>query len=121
MRVLKLAWHLIAGWGGLLVAVAAAIYYGPRKMLETWSWYMYRFRDRAVHDVIDESRWANKITSTRIGVENVLTGQPYRLPWRADEIADQLGRKRGSVVGSLKRLKAARKVRQVGNGRFPRD
>jgi len=34
-----------AAWVGATAAILAALYYGPRKMLSTWEWYVCRFRD----------------------------------------------------------------------------
>jgi hypothetical protein len=55
-----LAW--LHRWQWLIAAVVAAIptlYYGPRKLLETWDWYLNRFFDEAVMDVIRERRFVH--------------------------------------------------------------
>jgi len=114
MRVLKILWSLIVGWGGLAAAGIATLYYGPRKLMETWDWYMFRFRDRAVLDVIDEKRW------TPGGVNPDFAYIPSRLvPWRMVEIAHRLRRSEQSVGRSLRRLKESRKIQSVGNGWLP--
>jgi hypothetical protein len=42
-------------WQGTAVTVLAilgALYYGPRKLLETWDWYWDRYRDNDVFHLI---------------------------------------------------------------------
>ena len=52
-------WPYARNWWGLTVAAAtllAAAYYGPKKMLETWDWYLYRWWDSKVLKVLNDKR-----------------------------------------------------------------
>jgi hypothetical protein len=56
-----LTWRQIGdflkSWQGFLAtsfAFLAAIYYGPKKVLETWDWYMDRFFDSKVKALMEE-------------------------------------------------------------------
>jgi hypothetical protein len=37
------------------------VYYGPKKLLETWDWYVDRFRDRPILEVLREVRIPKKL------------------------------------------------------------
>jgi DNA-binding MarR family transcriptional regulator len=87
----------IVGLTGGAVAIVAAIYYGPRKMLETWDWYLFRFRDRQVLAVLENHKKG-------------LFGAP--------DIAMRLGRRQASVVRSLDRLRASKRVMKTDHGRY---
>jgi hypothetical protein len=41
---------------GAVTALALAAYYGPRKMLETWDWYLDRFLDAKVRRALHQHR-----------------------------------------------------------------
>ena len=43
---------LRGGWTVATVGGLAALYYGPKKALETFEWYMDRFRDYKVRDFL---------------------------------------------------------------------
>jgi hypothetical protein len=108
-------WAWLATWQGAAIAavpVLAAIYYGPRKMLETWDWYWDRFRDNAVLFVIQRRKL--------IPAHSVVTGsgpQPMKeLPFSLKEIAEYLGRKESSVQKSIKRLKRHGKIEPFQDG-----
>jgi|ERR1035441_1042097 hypothetical protein len=88
----------ILTWVGGILTVAAALYYGPRKMLETWDWYMFRFRDRTVLDVLESRR--------RIG------------DLKAVDVAFRLGRSQSSVLRSLNRLQIAKRVAKTDHGSY---
>jgi hypothetical protein len=102
-------WHFIRSWEGIVpsvVAVAAALFYGPKKVLEVWDWYLERFRDRHV--------WG--ILKYRIKVEQGPRFNPYQeahgglesasieMPWTIKDIAETLDRSERSVAKSLSRL-----------------
>lgn len=57
---------------GAVAAVGLAIYYGPRKMLETWDWYLDRFLDAKVRHALNQNRAPMKEVSAgrfvRIGL-----------------------------------------------------
>lgn len=109
---LHFAWHLILGWGGVAIGLAAAAYYGPRKMLETWDWYMYRFRDKAVLAVIDERRI---IKASDLGPA-WLNSQPKEVPYTPEEIGQRLARSVTSISRSLERLRANKKATKMKTG-----
>jgi len=90
--------YTLVGWIGGAITVVAAIYYGPRKIMETWDWYMFRFRDREVLEVLEDRR--------RMGV------------FKPVDIANRLGRKQPSVLRSLNRLKVAKKVAKTEQGAY---
>jgi len=80
-------------------------------VLETWDWYIYRFWDKAVFDVIDESRripprpgpaWLNL--------------QPTEVPYSPEEIAKRLARSVDSVSKSLERLQSNKKAVRMRGG-----
>jgi hypothetical protein len=108
-------WRFIRSWEGIVpsvIAIAAALYYGPRKMLETWDWYWDRFRDSDVFHIISRRKL--------IQAPGVVLGQiPPRmieLPYFAKEIADYLDRKESSVGRSLKRLMKRGKIEPHQDG-----
>src|ERR1022692_2990925 len=88
----------IVGWIGGAITIAAALYYGPRKMLETWDWYMFRFRDREVLEILEDRR--------RLG------------DLKAVDIASRLGRTQASVLRSLNRLRVAKKVAKTDRNSY---
>ena len=47
---------LCVKYGGSAAGVALAVYYGPRKMLETWDWYVDRFLDSKVRHALNRYR-----------------------------------------------------------------
>jgi len=115
-HILSVVWDLIRGAGGVAV-ISVAIYYGPKKVLETWDWYVYRFRDSAVFEVIDQAKV----------YEHVIQGRRYanvtgeNLAYTVPEISRQLYRKEKSVVNSLRRLKRAKKAVETRDGWYSTD
>ena len=89
--------YAIVAWVGGAITIAATIYYGPRKMLETWDWYMFRFRDRKVLETLEERR---------------------RMSMKPVDIANRLDRSQSSVLRSLNRLKVAKKVGKTEQGQY---
>jgi hypothetical protein len=96
----------LKSWIGALLAIAAALYYGPRKMLETWDWYVYRFIDSAVFEMIDEPR----VNSTVYHGREYVNVPAFLKAYSVREIAKALNRTEKSVVRSLKRLKKSKKA-----------
>src|SRR5436190_264191 len=46
-------------WQWLVAALVAAVptvYYGPRKAIETWDWYVQRFRDESILQVMRDCK-----------------------------------------------------------------
>lgn len=96
--------------GGVIVGTTA-IYYGPRKALETWDWYARRFKekyDAKVHHFLHE-RW-RQAKLQRPGRNVTLPPAPIA------GIAESIGRKEKKVYLSLRRLEGAGKVQEVANG-----
>jgi hypothetical protein len=120
MRFVQALRALLQTWQGVILALLAAlgaIYYGPRKMLETWDWYWDRFRDNDVFFVIAR----RKIIPGNRYARLAPSAYPTELPFFAKEIADFLGRKESSVKRSLARLKRRGKVEPYQDGWRLRD
>jgi hypothetical protein len=116
MRAWRALWELIHTWQGIVLAALAtlgAVYYGPRKMLETWDWYWDRFRDSKVLLLIQR----RKLIPPSGGQSNFgHPPPPVELPYEIQEIADFLGRKKKSVIRSVKRLWRRGKIEPFQNG-----
>jgi hypothetical protein len=101
-------WAWLRTWEGAVpaaVAVSAAVYYGPRKMLETWRWYWEQY-DEAVLRIIEK----RKIIPGSPYVRLAPSALPTETPYSSKEIADTLKRGESWVIGSLKRLEKRRKA-----------
>ena len=51
MRFIYAFRDILQTWQGTaltIIAILGALYYGPRKVLETWDWYWDRYRDNDV-------------------------------------------------------------------------
>ena len=81
-------------------------------MLETWDWYVYRFRDKAVLSVIDERRI---IKASDLGPA-WLNLQPKEVPYTPEEIGQRLTRSVSSVSRSLERLRTNKKAAKMRDG-----
>jgi hypothetical protein len=104
-------WRFIRSWEGIVpsaIAVVAAIYYGPKKMLEVWDWYVDRFVDRDVLLIIK----GRKIVPTTFASERfaIMRTEMREAPYTAAEIATELRRNEKSVSKSLRRLYAHDKI-----------
>lgn len=114
-----LTWHqigqLLQSWQGVLAAGFALLgtaYYGPRKMLETWDWYIARIgHDDPVWAVVREPKYKPQSSQN-----NFTTYTKIELPYTAKEIGDRIRRKESSVTRSLKRLEKRNKVKDVHGG-----
>ena len=105
-----LSWHelgeFLRTWQGAataFVAALATIYYGPRKMLETYDWYMYRFRDHKVRRFLRSSVIPSRLTA--LGEEGAKA-----VPKLPREIGEAIGMPEKRVLGSLKRLERTHQV-----------
>lgn len=68
-RAILFIWR-IKGWLVFLAACAGVVYYGPKKMMETWRWYKDNFYD-----------WRyGKFRPTRKEI-NQMTSEKYREYW----------------------------------------
>jgi len=59
LEILRAVLSFLHRWQWLLAAIAAGVptvYYAPKKVLETWVWYLDRFRDRPILDVMRDVR-----------------------------------------------------------------
>jgi hypothetical protein len=115
-----LTWHEIAElfrtWQGAALAIIGAIatvYYGPRKVLETWDWYLDRFLDAPVLDIVRERKLVHRGQSlSNFGPPPV----PEEVEYGLNELVAKLKRDRQSVAKSLKRLKRRGKIEQYRGG-----
>ena len=98
-------------WIGWVVAGLLGIYHGTRRMLSTWDWYCYRFRDYDVFEVIDTPKVSTPLVRTSLGrtiaVDSAYPGLlgTISLYHSVEEIKQKLGRSEKSVQRSLRRLK----------------
>jgi hypothetical protein len=102
-------WRFVRSWQGVvpsIIAVAAAIYYGPKKMLEVWDWYVDRFRDRDVLLIVKHRPF---IQTTTTSGPITTTGTMER-PYTVSDIASELNRSESSISKSLRRLYAQDKI-----------
>jgi hypothetical protein len=94
------------GWIVASATILAGFYYFPKKMLETFDWYMNRFRDYKVRDFLESlviiSPLANEQAHTRAEVKSV----------QQIASATRLSEKR--VKGCLRRLREKRIVKTSG-------
>jgi hypothetical protein len=111
-------WQFLHTWQGYIpaaITVAAAVYYGPQKVLETWDWYLDRFRDQRVMDVVRRKR-----QTTYVLPRNSMS-DPHAIGtkdegWTAEQIAESTGREVSSVSKSLRRLARRKKVSEGTDG-----
>src|SRR5437016_1029075 len=107
MRFPRALWELLHTWQGVILAVFAAlctIYYGPRKMLETWDWYLERFYDSKVREFLH----------SQVTAEFVTAHGPRRwgIPKSIPEISLGTGMSEKRVRACLKRLRKKKQVEQ---------
>jgi hypothetical protein len=110
MRFLHALRELLQTWQGAalsILAILGTIYYGPRKMLETYDWYMDRFWDYKVRDFLRSQVIPHRITSY---------GElaPKAIPQSISEITAAVGRPEKRILGSLKRLRRRHQVTPDG-------
>lgn len=102
-------------WGWLAFAYTAlltalALYYAPKKMFETWRWYMNEFRDPAIRDHLSRSVTSPKLT---------MAGEKrWAIPQSVPEIANALGWSERRVRASLTRLKRRGEVEETTDGKW---
>jgi len=100
-------WAWLHTWQGYVptsIALATALYYGPQKVLETWDWYLNRFLDEDVLDVLRDRRFAHSYDDG-IGPIQRPPVVPIEIPYGENEIASKLSRTVKSVKKSLQRLR----------------
>lgn len=111
-------------WQWLVAAIAAGVptvYYAPKKVLETWDWYVGRFRDRPVLDVLHEVRIPKKLApfnpSGPKEVSPTITAIAQHGSYSVGDLADILNRSHQSIGKSVRRLRAQGKI-ELDHGGF---
>jgi len=101
----------------LLAAIAAGaptVYYAPKKVLETWDWYLDRFRDRPILDVMRDVRLPKNLTVPNpIGpgeVSPTIISIAKHGSYSVGDLADILDRSHQSIGKSIRRLRAQGKI-----------
>ncbi len=92
-------WPFARTWSGYLAAglsVLLAIFYSPKKMLETYDWYLYRFVDQKTKEYLEKS--VTPECPTMHGPR--IWGIPKSIP----EISNGTALSARQVTASLKRL-----------------
>lgn len=92
------------------VAGAPTVYYGPKKVLETWDWYVHRFRDEPILRVMRDCKLVPHpltIPSARSGelsptTVSILKERSYSV----GDLARILKRSYPSIGKSVRRLRA---------------
>jgi Fe-S cluster assembly ATPase SufC len=85
-------------------------------MLETWDWYLDRYRDRPVLGIIKERIFAESPNQrTRKGL-TLSIGQPTEMVYNVAYLAFRLNRSTKSISKSLDRLHAQDKIKRYLNG-----
>ena len=107
------SWQFLKSWQGIAVAVfgvAGVIYYGPKQALETWDWYLNRFFDEPLLDLMREQSLLTKELSQR-SIEGYSVG----------ELAKLLKRSQRSIGKSIKRLKRKDRLELYHGGFRPKQ
>jgi hypothetical protein len=101
-------WRLRAiAFGG----ASLAVYYGVKKVFETWDWYIDRFYDGKVADLLRNRIWLHGF-----GDGELREPPTIELPYYVKDIATALRRTESSVSRSLSRLRKRQKVEIFKNG-----
>ncbi len=111
-------------WQWLVAAIAASVptvYYGPKKLLETWDWYVDRFRDRPILEVLREVRIPKKLAPFNPGgpgeVSPTIISIAKHGSYSVGDLADILNRSHRSIGKSVRRLRAQGKI-ELDHGGF---
>ena len=96
------------GWTVATAGGMAALYYGPRKVLETFDWYMDRFWDSKVQNFLE-----SQITKSAFVHPGGFRSQSS-VPKTVSEIAQQIGFSERRVRACLERLIRHKKVTREG-------
>jgi len=110
MRFLRALRELLQTWQGSVLSIVAAlgaIYYGPKKMLETYDWYMDRFWDHKVTEFLRSN--VKPPTLTAMGEIAAKA-----IPRSVGEISKALEWPEKRTLRSLKRLKRRHQVTADG-------
>lgn len=105
-------------WQWLVAAFAAGVptvYYGPKKVVETWEWYVDRFRDRPILEVLREVRIPKRLgpfspigpgETTHPTIKAIAQHGSYSV----DDLSQVLNRSHRSIGKSLRRLRAQGRI-----------
>jgi hypothetical protein len=100
-------------WQWLLAAIVAGIptlYYGPRKVLQAWDWYLNRWFDEPVMEIIRERRFYHAADKP-----------PREEPYSVGELAKSLERRQQSIGKSIKRLRRQDRIELYRGGFRPKQ
>ncbi len=114
-------WGELAGffhtWYGVTAAIVGtllALYYGPRQMFETWDWYLNRFRDEAILDVLRHVRIPKKLAPHNPAgpdeTHPTILAIAKEGSYSVGDLADILNRTHRSIGKSINRLRAKEKI-----------
>lgn len=106
--------RFLGKWGLRAIALIGgplAVYYGVRKVFETWDWYVDRFYDEKVAALLRNRIWLH-------GFPGGALREPPKaeLAYYVRDIAETLGRSESSVFSSLERLRKRNKVEPFKSG-----
>ena len=118
-------WQWLVGWlvGGI-IAAAPVIYYGPRKALETWDWYVHRFRDEPILQLMRDCKLVpaeyNIALEKQLGPNHV-PATPNALiakegTYSVGDLSHITERSHRSIGKSMRRLRAQGKVELYRGG-----
>ena len=101
-------------WGWTVASATGlfALYYGPKKMLETWDWYMDRFVDYKVADYLNsEIQISSRVVSESYRIQ---TAKPHSIT----EIAAATHYSQKRVQNCLRRLEKKQAVTRNDKGQW---
>lgn len=96
----------VAGWIVSSLLFLLGIYYGPKKMLETWDWYMARFFDYKVLEVLEKN--SHVVSGGMAGRRTFGHAVPV------STIASTTGMSEKRVLACLSRLKRRKQAQLAG-------
>jgi hypothetical protein len=117
----------IHSWQWLIGAIAVAVpvvYSGPRKVLETWDWYVDRFRDQPVLNAMRDGKLVPRHLTIPL-MQPI--GPSFAAPtqntlivkegtYSVGDLANILHRTHRSIGKSVRRLKAKGKIELIRGG-----
>jgi hypothetical protein len=107
-----MVWTWLLQWKWLILSIftgVPTVYYGPKKALETWDWYINRFFDEPVMEIIKDRRFHH--------YENRREEEPYTV----GDLAKRLKRTHLSIGKSIRRLKRQDRIELYMGGFRPKS
>ena len=111
-------------WQWLVAAIAAGaptVFYGPKKALETWDWYVDRFRDRPILEVLREVKIPKKLAPCNPSgpgqVSPTIVAIAKQGSYSVGDLANILNRSHQSIGKSIRRLREQGEV-ELDHGGF---